>query len=102
MNQQHRPVPGIAKGPSQFSPAALPPVPHPMAMQSQPSPQPPQSAEAAIADNLQDLAMEIYCRVVAQYIAADRVDREAFQTLALHSRSAAKAYFESMGVQFGT
>lgn len=100
MNQQHRPVPGIAKGPGQFSPAARPPVPHPM-MQSQP-PQPPQSAEAAIADNLQDLAMEIYCRVVAQYIAAERVDREAFQTLALHSRSAAKAYFESMGVQFGT
>jgi len=70
-----------------------------MAMQSQPSPQP-QTAESAIAEQMHDLAMEIYCRVIAQHIAADRTDREAMQTLALHSQAAAKAYFESMGGQF--
>lgn len=69
-------------------------------MQSQPSPPQPQTAETAIAEQMHDLAMEIYCRVIAQHIAADHTDREAMQTLALHSQAAAKAYFESMGVQF--
>lgn len=92
----HRQVPGIAHGPQRFSRANAQPIQSPM-MAGQ---VPPQSAEEAIAESMADMAMEIYCRVVSSHICADRVDPEAFQTLAKHSQAAAKAYFESMGVQF--
>jgi len=89
---RHRPVPGIARGPQQFTPGAAVPIQSPMMG--------PIQEQDPIAEHLQDLALEIYCRVVSQHIAAGRVDREAMQTLALHSQTAAKAYFESMGVKF--
>lgn len=93
----HRQVPGIAHGPQRFSRANAQPVQSPMMAGQVP---PPQSAEEAIAESMADMAMEIYCRVVSSHICADRVDPEVFQTLAKHSQAAAKAYFESMGVQF--
>ena len=100
----HRQVPQIAKGPQQFRKEDRVPIPSPMMQrleqQAAMAPGPPPSAEEAIAESMADMAMEIYCRVVSSHICADRVDPEAFQTLAKHSQAAAKAYFESMGVQF--
>jgi len=97
--QRNRPVQPIGRGPQSFPQSNLPPIQSPMAMGQQPAPSA-ISPQEAIAEQMQDMALEIYCRVVSQHIAAGRVDREAMQTLALHSQTAAKAYFESLGVKF--
>jgi len=98
---QPRPVPGIARGPQQFSQTVGSPVPHPMAMQSQSPPPQTVSDEEAF----QDLAMEIYTRLVSKHICADsfpkaNADPELFRELAKASQAAAMAYFKALGVQF--
>jgi len=90
-----RQVPGIAQGPKGFSPANFVPMQSPL---SQP-PQQPQSPAAVdgIAEQMQDLAMEIYVRLAVKHIAItvqDNADNE-LQELARLSQAAALAYFQA-------
>lgn len=94
-----RQVPGITQGPKGFSPANFVPMQSPL---SQP-PQQPQSPAAVdgIAEQMQDMAMEIYCRLAVKHIAItvqDNADNEQLQELARLSQAAALAYFQAMGV----
>ena len=65
---------------------------------------PPAGAEAAIQQQMHELAMEIYTRLAADHISDDHYTRplsvELLRQLAGHSQVAARAYFEQMGVQF--
>lgn len=94
-----RQVPGIAQGPKGFSQASFVPMQSPL---SQP-PQQPQSPAAVdgIAEQMQDMAMEIYCRLAVKHIAitVQDTDSEQLQELAKLSQAAALAYFQAMGVQ---
>lgn len=98
----HRQVPQIAKGPQQFRKEDRVPIPSPMMQrleqQAAMAPSPPQSAEEAIAESMADMAMEIYCRLVVS--AGSSADSSKLREMADYARTAAKAYFESMGVQF--
>lgn len=94
-----RPVPGIARGPQQFSRDTLSAIQSPLMMPGQQQPQ--QSPEAAIAETMQELALEIYARLATAHIEHNQAtDRETLQGLAQSAQLAAKSYFESMGVQF--
>lgn len=72
--------------------------------QQQYAQQQPISAEAAIQQQVQELALEIYTRLAADHISDDHYTRplsvELLRQLASHSQAAARAYFEQMGVQF--
>ena len=92
----HRPVPQIGRGPQQFARVTHNPMTSPVVLGQAQQPPP----DAPIAEQLQDLAMEIYCRVVSSHISAGRVDAVEFRYLAKHAQTAAKAYFQSLGVQF--
>ena len=88
---QHRPVPGIAQGPKEFSPSSRVPIQSPMA-----AGQPP-----AVSDVMQDLAMEIYARLAVNHITADAGgshDSGALRELAQEAQTAARIYFQAMGV----
>lgn len=93
------PVPPIEYLGQQFRKQPRQPVQSPLAMGG---PQP--SGQPEIAETVQDLALEIYARLAVLHISETRVgpaaDPPALRTLAEHSQTAAKAYFESMGVQF--
>lgn len=104
---QHRQVPPIAHLRQSISRDIAKPIQSPlsfgrgvansaeMAMQSQPSP------ESSITEAVQDLALEIYARLAVKHIEHNQAtDRETLQGLAQSAQLAAKAYFESMGVQF--
>lgn len=80
MSSHHRPVPQIGRGPGQFSRAAQPiqsPLAGPFILEPKPE---------------SDLAMEIFARVAAQYIAAGRTAAE-WSEIAKNARVAAQAYF---------
>ena len=86
-----RKVPGIARGPQQFSRATQPPIQSPM-MQGIPqqmiaSPQP-----EPTGSSMQDLAMEIYADLAAELIATGNPDPEAMHTLARHAVAAARIF----------
>ena len=70
---------------------------------SQPQPQQ-QTPEMAIQAEMHELALEIYVRLASKYLLDDRytevVSKEGLRQLAVDSQTAAKAYFESMGVKF--
>lgn len=89
-----RKVPGIGRGPQQFSRATAPPIQSPMMagnpqqMIASPQPDP--------MDSMQDLAMEIYSNLATDLIASGNPDRDAMQTLAKHSWEAARIYFETL------
>lgn len=83
MSSRPRPVPGIARGPQAFTPAARTQIANPMS---------PPILQPEEADDQSDLAMEIYCRVVAQFIAAGRTSE--FTNLAHLAKIAAQAYFQ--------
>ena len=95
MSRQPRQVPQIGRGPQHFSPAARPPIAHPMQL-------PPVPLQPPVSDEItpDELAMEIYCRVAAQFIAAGRADRAVLTGLAIHSQAAAEAYFQTMTGEF--
>ena len=96
MSSRPRPVPGIARGPHAFSPAARAPIANPMQLPPVPSPPP-------VSDEISpdELAMEIYCRVAAQFIASGRAaDRAVLTGLAIHAQAAAEAYFQTMTGEF--
>lgn len=99
---QHRPVPKIGRTPQDFSPAAVPSVPHPMMPMPQPilgqSQQP--TYEQAISEQMADMAMEIYCRLASSHISSGQLEPEVFRFLAKESQIAARVYFESLGVKF--
>lgn len=92
---QPRQVPGIAQQRQGFSPGSLGAVQSPLAMgqpQQQPSPQ------AQLAEQMHELAMEIYKDLaVGHLLASESVD---LRKLAQAAQTAARAYFEAMGVQF--
>lgn len=89
---RNRPVPSIARGPQQFSQRTPQPMASPMEM-----PQIPQSP--AISE---DLAQEIYCRLVAMVTTQELSDaddrgvdfRELLSRAARISKLASKVYFE--------
>lgn len=83
-------VPGIARGPQNFSPRSLPPISNPMGQP--PNPFDPTSTEELV----QDLALEIYCRLASAIISAhmEAPHPETMQRLAQHARIAAQAFFE--------
>ena len=70
-------------------------------MGSQPQQQTP---ESAVRQEMADLSLEIYVRLATKYLLDDRytevVSKEGLRQLAVDSQTAAKAYFESMGVKF--
>ena len=87
-----RQVPGIAQGPKGFSPASFVPMQSPLGQ--------PQSPVDGIAEQLQDLAMEIYARLAVDHIAAmgQKLDPLQLAEMAKASQTAALAYFQTMGV----
>lgn len=83
-------VPGIARGPQNFSPRSLPPISNPMG-------QPAMQQQAADDVSIQDeLAMEIYARLAEHHImhnhAAPNTPR--LRDLAHAAKVAAQAFFE--------
>lgn len=108
-----RQVPGIAQQRQGFSPGSLGAVQSPLAM-GQPQqqrqyemvmgqPPPPTQAEV-IAEQMHELAATIYCELATKYIegiqGVRHPDPDALRRMAGHAQTAAKAYFEAMGVQF--
>lgn len=90
-----RPVPGITQQRQTFQPNSLGAIQSPLAM-GQPEQQ--QSPQAAIAEQMHELAMEIYKDLAVQHLlASESVD---LRKLAQAAQTAARAYFEAMGVQF--
>lgn len=65
---------------------------------------PQQTAEIQVQQQMHELAMEIYSRLASGHISDDHYTRplsvELLRQLAQHSQTAARCYFESMGVQF--
>lgn len=61
-----------------------------------------QELQAMLAQQLQVLAREIYCRAASDLLNDEmgNMTPEGFRALADASRLAAKSYFEAMGVQF--
>lgn len=61
-----------------------------------------QEMQQMLSQQLQVLAREIYVRAVSDLMPSNNRSRDAedFQDVAKRSQTAAKAYFESMGVQF--
>lgn len=59
---------------------------------------PPVPLQPPVSDEISpdELAMEIYCRVAAQFIASGRADRAILTGLAIHAQAAAEAYFQTM------
>lgn len=100
--QRPNPVQSIARQPQQFRRADLPPVQSALSMGQ---PQQQQTAEQAIQEQMAELSLEIYCRLaVAAHISDDSYERASdparLQRLARDAQAAARAYFQSMGVQF--
>lgn len=94
---QHRPVPGIAPTPKQASGQTFKPIQSPMMFGQPPMPQ--LTPEQAVAEQVQDLAMEIYCRIAAQHVMhvfdASEPDTQMLRKMAHAAQEAAKAYFEA-------
>jgi hypothetical protein len=60
-----------------------------------------QSPEAAVAGQLQELAMQIYSNLATAHIKHNiATDAETLRELAKAAQAAAKAYFEELGVRF--
>lgn len=87
---KNRPVPGLSKGPSQFSQRPSQPIQSPLQptsfpplgmIQSQPDP----------ADDMKDLAMEIYCRLVV----TSSNTLKSLKESAEYAKLAARIFFES-------
>ena len=108
---QMRAVPPIGQQRQEISRENKPPIPHPMGGYNPDLPGVPTanrtqtySPEASIAEAVQDLAQEIYARlVVGKFLDATytaEVSAEHMQELAKSAQAAALAYFEHMGVQF--
>lgn len=60
-----------------------------------------QQFQQVVGQQLQTLSIAIYTRVAARHLEAGEPSAEHLRTLAQGSQVAARAFFESMGVQFG-
>lgn len=88
---QHRKVPGIGRGPQQFSARAPVQVQSPLGM-----PAPQQQAYPSYGEDQQDLAMEIYSRLAIDHIQTNQTpDAQILTELAIASKQAAAIYFQS-------
>lgn len=95
-----RKVPGIGRGPQQFSRATMPPMQSPMMSSHQPTQFSMPAAEAeTVEDQIHSLAMEIYAGLIVDLIASGSGDREAMQTLAKHSQAAAREFFHNLEIE---
>lgn len=70
--------------------------PQPPILSGGPGQQP--SAEQQVQQQVHELALEIYARAAADYLLD--ADDDRLRALATGSQRAARAFFESMGVQF--
>lgn len=89
---QNRPVPQINYQRSQF-PMMPPGTPPSQAWTTIP----PNAHQPADIEQLQELALEIYARLAVDGIIEGRQD---FTRLASEAQKAARAYYESLGIQF--
>ena len=96
--QRPRNVPQIGRGPQQFAKSSLPPIASPMQMTSAPQipiqvMQPPVNSEPLDAD---DLAMEIYARLVVLHLGKEiqPPDPILLKQLAQTARTSAQIYFQ--------
>ena len=100
-NRSARPVPGLAKGPSSFTPKSSTPFAMPVGMTSAPS-QPmqviPQQLGQVDSEPLdaEDLAMEIYARLVVSHLGRSVAppDPILLRQLAQTARTSAMVYFQ--------
>lgn len=83
--QAPRPVPPIARGPQQFATSA--PAPMPVMIGGQ------QPMTAAEDDPEEDLAMEIYCRIIATELTTG-ITTDDMRRYAKRAKQAAAIYFE--------
>lgn len=98
--RQPNPMQSVQQLPQQFAQQQRQPI---SMGGSQPQPQQ-QTPEMAIQAEMHELAIEIYARLVTKYLLDDRytetVSKEGLRQLAVDSQTAARAYFEAMGVRF--
>lgn len=102
---QPRPVPGIAHQRHTFEPNNQGRIQSPLSQLHPQLQQPPQamnpSPQAQIAEQMHEMAATIYCELATQHIDSGvPVDPGLLRQLAADAQTAAKAYFEAMGVQF--
>lgn len=91
------PVRSVSQLPQQFQTRAVPQQPRQLQMGGQPQGQP----EAL--EQMQDLALEIFARLVSRACEASYtspLEAQHLERLANDARAAALAYFTSMGIQF--
>lgn len=105
MTHRPNPVQSIAKQRQQFSQAQFQPQ-QLFGQPGQPQQQPQQqTAEAAVQAQMHELALEIFARLATfHFNGADRytapADPARLQHLAANAQTAARVYFEQLGVQF--
>lgn len=97
-NRPSRPVPGLARGPSSFTPKSSTPISMPVGMASAPPIQiPPQVAQIDSKPlDAEDLAMEIYARLVVGHLgrSIQPPDPMLLRQLAQTARTSAQIYFQ--------
>ena len=101
MTHRPNPVQSISQQRQQFSQAQF----QPQQLMGQPQPQQQPTAEAAIQAQMHELALEIFARLATfHFTGADRytapADTARLQHLAANAQTAARVYFEQLGVQF--
>lgn len=97
--QKPRNVPQIGRGPQQFAKSSLPPIASPMQMgQMGQFPQQPIPVQQIPVDDISDLAMEIYARLVVLHlgkaIQVQPPDPILLRQLAQTARTSAQIYFQ--------
>lgn len=100
---QPRQVPQIAQITQQISQSTLPPIQSPLMPVSQILGQAQQPGPTqAIAEQVQQLAIEIYKDVAVRHIDTGGVDAKYLRELAKDAQIAALAYFQQLGIEFDT
>ncbi len=98
MTHRPNPVRSIANHRQQFSQAQF--QPQQTIYQAPPQQQMPgASPEQQIQSQMHELAMEIYARLAVEHLRGE-VDSEYLTAMAGRSQTAARVYFEQLGVQF--
>lgn len=98
MTHRPNPVQSIAQHRQQFSQPQYQPQ-QTIYQAPQQQQMPGASPEQQIQSQMHELAMEIYARLAVEHLRGD-VDSEYLGALAGRSQTAARVYFESMGIQF--
>jgi hypothetical protein len=98
-----RQVPQLGQQPQQFSMPQVQPTYQQFTGTMPGMQQPAPSPATAVQHQIQALALDIYTRTVGEYIGLcgmNAADAEVLRQRATNAQAAARAYFESMGVQF--